>query len=229
MMLKKDPSGGAVPNLMFVRLPTDHTAGANPGMKAPRAMVADNDYAVGQLVEAVSRSPIWKHCAIFIIEDDAQNGPDHVDAHRSVCFVASPYIKRGSVDHTFHNTSSCLRTIELLLDLPPMCQYDAVSSPIMNWTAEPRNDAVFTAILPAAEILRETNPERNEVRPYSPEARLMEESLKMNFERADKAPADLLNEVNWKLVKGAEAKVPATPRSLAGVQVPKAPSEDEDD
>jgi YVTN family beta-propeller protein len=229
MMLAKDPGGGAVPNLMFLRLCTDHTAGANPGMKSPSAMVADNDYAVGQLVETVSKSPIWKHCAIFIIEDDAQNGPDHVDAHRSICFIASPYIKRGSIDHAFHNTSSCLRTIELLLDLPPMCQYDAVSSPIMNWQSEPRNDGQFKAILPPAEIIRETNPEKNEVKPFSPEARLMEESMKMNFERADKAPADLLNEVNWKLVKGAEAKVPATPKSLAGVQQPKRPSEEDDD
>jgi DNA-binding beta-propeller fold protein YncE len=229
MMLRKDPTGGAVPNLMFVRFCTDHTAGANPGMKTPRAMVADNDYAVGQLVEAVSRSPIWEHTAIFVIEDDAQNGPDHVDAHRSVCFVVSPYVKRASVDHTFHNTSSCLRTIELLLHLPPMCKYDAVARPIMNWDAEPRNAGVYKAILPPADILRDTNSEKNEVRPYSPEARLMDESLKMDFERADKAPADLLNEVMWKLTRGVEEKVPPTPKSLAGANPGKRPSEEDDD
>src|SRR6266550_5821657 len=124
---------------MTVRFCTDHTAGMNPDKHSPRSMVADNDYAVGQLVEAVSKSPIWKSCAIFIIEDDAQNGPDHVDTHRSTCYVISPWIKRGSVDHSFQNTVSVLKTIELVLGLPPMCQYDAVSSPILDWDTQPRN------------------------------------------------------------------------------------------
>jgi YVTN family beta-propeller protein len=134
MMLKKDPTGGAVPNLMLVRLGDDHTVGLNPAKHSPRSMVADNDYAVGQLVETVSKSPIWKSCAIFIIEDDAQNGPDHVDAHRSTCYVISPWIKKGSVDHSFHNTVSVLKTMELLLGLPAMCQYDAVAAPILTGT-----------------------------------------------------------------------------------------------
>lgn len=229
MMLKKDPTGGAMPNLMLVRLCTDHTAGANPGKKSPKAMVADNDYAVGQLVEAVSKSPIWKHCAIFIIEDDAQNGPDHVDAHRSTCYVISPYIKRGSVDHAFHNTSSCLRTIELLLGLPPMCQYDAVSAPIMNWTDTPDNAEPFAAVLPPADVIRDTNPPKGEIKPISPEqARAIEDSEKMDFAHADKAPADRLNEIIWKTVKGWEARPPETPRSLAGVQVPKVKDDDDD-
>jgi hypothetical protein len=118
MMLKQDPGGGAVPAFMTVRLGDDHTVGANPDKHTPRSMVADNDFGVGQLVEAVSHSPIWQHTAIFIIEDDAQDGPDHVDAHRSTCYVISPWIKPHSVDHTFHNTVSCLKTIECLLGLP---------------------------------------------------------------------------------------------------------------
>lgn len=228
MMLKKDPSGGAVPNLMTIRLPTDHTAGANPGKKSPRAMVADNDYAVGQLVEVVSKSPIWKHCAIFIIEDDAQNGPDHVDAHRSTCYVISPWIKKGSIDHTFHNTSSCLRTIEMLLGLPPMCQYDAIAAPIMNWDVAPNNDPPYTAILPPGKIIGETNPKEGEKTPISPEqADLMERSKRMNFEVADKAPADELNEIIWKMTKGMDAKVPPTPKGIAGVTMPK--EKDDDD
>ena len=195
-MLANDPTGGAVPNLMTVRLCTDHTAGANPGKKSPKAMVADNDFGVAQLVEAVSKSPIWKHCAIVIIEDDAQDGPDHVDAHRSTCFVISPWIKKGSVDHSFHNTSSALRTIECLLNLPPMCQYDGIATPIGNWDDAPRNDAPYEPLLPPEAIVTDTNPAKNEVKPISPEARLIEESEKMDFVNADQAPADKLNDAS---------------------------------
>ncbi|HSU65470.1 MAG TPA: hypothetical protein VLJ39_01235, partial [Tepidisphaeraceae bacterium] len=103
-MLKKSPDGSAVPAFMTVRFGDDHTMGTNPGHHTPRSMVADNDYAVGQLVDAISHSPIWKSTAIFILEDDAQNGPDHVDAHRSVCYAISPWLKAHSVDHSFQNT-----------------------------------------------------------------------------------------------------------------------------
>src|SRR5258706_12158304 len=110
-------------------------------------MVADKDYAVEQLVKTVRKSAIWKKTAIFILEDDAQDGPDHVDAHRSICLVISPWIKKASIDHNFHNTSSCIRTMELLLGLPPMCQYDAIASPIMDWDTQPNNDEPYAAIL----------------------------------------------------------------------------------
>jgi DNA-binding beta-propeller fold protein YncE len=229
MMLAKDPSGDSVPNLMTIRFCTDHTAGANPGFKSPKAMVADNDYAVGQLVEAVSKSPIWKSTAIFILEDDAQNGPDHVDAHRSTCFVISPWIKKGSVDHTFHNTSSCLRTIELLLGLPPMCQYDAIAQPVMDWDSAPNNDRAYAAILPAADIIGDTNPKQNQANPISPEqASLIEESLKMDFSVADRAPADKLNQIIWKLTKGVDSTMPPTPNGIAGVTMPKLKDDDDD-
>jgi hypothetical protein len=228
-MLKKDPTGGAVPSLMTIRLPNDHTSGANPGMKTPRAMVADNDFGLGQVVETISHSPIWKSTAIFVIEDDAQNGPDHVDAHRSTCYVISPWIKRGSVDHTFHNTSSCLRTIELLLGLPPMCQYDAIARPIGNWDTVPNNAEPYTAILPPAEVMIDTNPLKNEQRQVSPEqAQLMEESEQMDFTVADRAPADKLNEIIWKMSKGPDAKVPPTPHGIPGVTMAK-PKDDDDD
>src|SRR5207237_3063062 len=137
------------------RLGDDHTVGMNRKHHTPRSMVADNDYAVGQLVDAVSHSPIWQHCAIFILEDDAQNGPDHVDAHRSTCYVISPWITAHSVDHTFQNTVSCIRTMELLLGLPPMCQYDATASPMLDWDTKPANAASFTAVPPDRKILRE--------------------------------------------------------------------------
>jgi YVTN family beta-propeller protein len=229
-MLAKDATGAAVPNFMTIRLPSDHTAGANPGMKSPRAMVADNDFGVGQIVEAVSHSPIWKSCAIFIIEDDAQNGPDHVDAHRSVCYVISPWIKRGSVDHTFHNTASCLRTIELLLGLPPMCQYDAIARPILTWDTAPTNAEPYTAILPPAEIIGDTNPMKGEAKPQSPEqVQLMEESEKMDFTVADRAPADKLNEIIWKMTYGPSAQLPPTPNGIHGVTAVTKQKDDDDD
>jgi YVTN family beta-propeller protein len=222
MMLKKDATGGAVPNLMLVRFGDDHTVGLNPAKHTPRSMVADNDYAVGQLVEAVSKSPIWKSCAIFIIEDDAQNGPDHVDAHRSTCYVISPWIKKGSIDHSFHNTVSVLKTMELLLGLPPMCQYDAAAAPIMDWDTTPSNAEPYAAVMPNRSILIERNGDLNPAAPVSPEARaeleeMARESAAMNFEVADKAPADRLNEIIWASVKGPGSAQPPTPRGPQGV------------
>ena len=211
-MLKKDPSGNSVPNLMTVRMGDDHTFGASANKHTPRSMVADNDFGVGELVEAVSRSPIWHSTAIFVIEDDAQDGPDHVDTHRSTCYVISPWIKRGRVDHTFHNTASCLRTIEDLLDLPPMCQYDATSSPIMDWDSAPHNIEPFQATMPAEKYAMEHNPDRGQVRPVSPELSLLEQSAKMDFSVEDRAPAQELDEIIWQTVKGPGAKMPRTPR-----------------
>jgi hypothetical protein len=211
-MLARAPDGRAVPNLMTIRLCVDHTMGTNPNHHSPRSMVADNDYSVGQLVEAVSRSPIWKSTAIIIVEDDAQNGPDHVDAHRSTCFVISPYIKAHSIDHTFQNTVSALRTIELLLGLPPMCQYDATADPILDWTDSPDNAAPYAALLPDKKVLREINGQKSPYEPISPEQKaMMEESNRMDFAHADRAPADRLNEIIWKSIKGDDSQMPPTP------------------
>jgi YVTN family beta-propeller protein len=150
-----------VPKLMFVRFGNDHTAGASVGMPSPRAMVADNDYAVGQLVETISKSPIWKKCAIFIIEDDAQNGYDHVDAHRSTAYVISPFIKKSTLDSSFYNTDTVLRTIGLLFGMSPMTIMDATASPFAFFGTKPDNDDVFTAILPAKDIIGEVNAKRS--------------------------------------------------------------------
>jgi YVTN family beta-propeller protein len=149
-----------VPKLMLVRFGNDHTAGASVGMPTPRAMVADNDYAVGQLVEAITKSPIWKKCAIFIIEDDAQNGYDHVDAHRSTAYVISPFIKRNTLDSSFYNTDSVLRTIGLLLGMSPMTIMDATASPFAFLGAKAENDEPFTAILPSKDVIGEVNAKR---------------------------------------------------------------------
>jgi hypothetical protein len=131
-MLEKDPTGDSVPAFETVRFGRDHTMGLNPGFGSPKAMMADNDYAVGELVEAVSRSPIWNSTVIFIVEDDAQFSPDHVDSHRSFAQVISPWIKKSTVDSRFYDTNSVLKSIELLLGLSPMSQYDHFANPFMG-------------------------------------------------------------------------------------------------
>ena len=120
----------AVPDLMILSLPCDHTEGVNPKYPTPRAMMADNDLALGRVVEAVSKSPQWKETCIFVIEDDAQSGPDHVDGHRTVFMVISPYTKRKFVDSAFYAQTSMIRSMELILGLDPMNRFDALADPI---------------------------------------------------------------------------------------------------
>ena len=122
----------ALPQLNTVRFINDHTEGLSLGRPTPFAHVADNDLAVGMFVDYLSHSPVWNQSLILIVEDDAQNGPDHVDAHRSTAYIAGGYVKKGFVDHTAYTTSSLLRTIELILGLPPMSQYDACSNPAVE-------------------------------------------------------------------------------------------------
>src|SRR6185295_7656439 len=122
--------GDNLPNLSILRLPNDHTNGISALKPTPQFYVADNDYGVGLLVEAVSNSPYWKDTAIVVVEDDAQDGPDHVDAHRSVALVISAYNRPGALIHEFHSTVSLIRTIELLLGIEPMNQLDATAAPI---------------------------------------------------------------------------------------------------
>lgn len=229
MMLAKDPTGAAVPNFMTVRLGDDHTMGANADMHTPRSMVADNDYAVGELVAAVSHSPIWKSTAILIVEDDAQNGPDHVDCHRSTAYVISPWIKAHSVDHSFQNSTSILKTIECLLDLPPMNQYDAVATPVLDWDSSPSNGAAYEAIMPDAAIIAERNAASNQSTPVSPEEKAMlEQSKAMDFTVADRAPAEQLNRIIWQTVKGPGSVMPA-PRHGPMPAHPVVKKDDDDD
>ena len=194
---------GGLPQLNIVRLGNDHTAGTSPGRPTPRAFVAENDLALGRLVEAISQSRFWPESAIFVLEDDAQNGPDHVDAHRSVLLVASPWTKRGSVDSTLYTTSGVLRTIELVLGLPPMSQYDAAATPAFLAFATKPDPAPFTA-RSARVPLDETN------RPDAPGAQA---SLEMNLIEADLAPERELNEIVWKSIRGRDAVMPAPVRA----------------
>ena len=187
-----------LPNYTVMWLGEDHTQGARPGAFTPQAMVANNDYAVGKLVEAVTHSRYWRDTAIFIIEDDAQDGPDHVDARRTVGLVISPYAKRGIIDSTLYSTSSMLRSMELLLGLPPMSQYDAAAMPMYAAFGTLPDLTPFTG-LPAQVDLNE----RNTANSFG-----AKESLKMDLSEPDRAPMRALNEIVWKSIRGAESEMP---------------------
>jgi hypothetical protein len=193
----------AVPAFNSIRLGADHTQGLAVGKPTPFACVADNDLAVGMLVEHLSKSPIWNQSAVFIVEDDAQNGPDHVDAHRSTALVISPYTKRHYVDHTLYSTSGMLRTMELILGLPPMSQYDAAATPMYRcFTARP--DLTPYTALPANIDLNALN------LATTPSAI---KSAGLDFSEVDKIDDKLFNEILWKGLKGEHAQVPAPRRS----------------
>jgi len=195
---------GALPQFQIVRIGGDHTQGTRAGAPTPRAHVAENDLAVGRLVEAVSHSErYWKDTAIFIIEDDAQNGSDHVDAHCSPAFVISPYTKRHHVDSTMYTTSGMLRTMELILGLPPMSQYDAAATPMYNAFTGKADLAVFKH-LDARIDLAEKN------QPNAPGAK---RSAQLDFNEEDAAPDIELNEIIWKSIRGANSQMPAPVRS----------------
>lgn len=218
-MLAQDPSGDSIPAFMTVRLGRDHTMGLNPGFGSPKAMMADNDYAVGQLVEAVSRSPIWKSTAIFVVEDDAQFSNDHVDTHRSFVQVISPWIRKSTVDSRFYDTNSVLKSMELLLGLSAMSQYDHFANPITGgWDSAPSNDAVYKAILPPRQIIGEVNPRKASYSPGDPRRRLAELSSAINWSVADAAPYRVLNEILWRDAKGANSAMPPLPAS--GLRIP---------
>ena len=203
-----------VPAFMTLRFMSDHTDGATAGDPSPRAHVADNDYAIGQFVDLISHSSIWNNTAIFVIEDDAQDGPDHVDAHRSTCYVISPYIKANSVDHTFYNTDSVLKTMEQLLGVPPLSQYDASAHTILDWDASPTNGAAYTAVLPDAAIVAELNPSMKSLVPGTEAYRLATLAAGMDFRHPDSADPALVNEMIWKSVKGMNSPAPAPQHSL---------------
>jgi phospholipase C len=195
---KSDDPNKRLPNLVVMSLPEDHTAGTRPGAFTPKAMVANADWAIGQLVERMSKSPYWPETAMFLIEDDAQNGPDHVDARRTVGLVAGPFVKRGFVDSTLYTTSSFLRTIELLLGLPPMTQYDAAAMPMYNSFRQDADLSGYAAIAPKIDVT-----EKNTQRAWG-----AKESMEMNLDEVDEAPMFALNEIIWKSVRGANSAMP---------------------
>jgi len=195
---------GKMPHLMLLRLGRDHTAGTAAGQYSPRAMVADNDYAVGQLVEAISNSPFWKKTVIFVVEDDAQAGFDHIDSHRSTGYVIGPSVPKGTLDSTFYNTDSVLRTSCLLLGADPMNQYVATATPF-GFLKSASNTAPFKAILPSKSIIGEVN---------GASAYRSGDSARLLNRYQEESLSDIeLNDILWGSIKGAKSKRPATPNA----------------
>ena len=207
---------GNLPRLSIIRLGNDHTSGTRPGASTPRAMVAENDAALGRLVEAISRSRFWNESAIFVLEDDAQSGPDHVDAHRSPALVISPFAKRRVVDSTLYTTSGMLRTMELILGLEPMSQYDAAATPMYNAFQPTPVLTPYKALPPRVSI-----DEKNASTAWGAEA-----SMRMNLREADLAPELELNEIIWRSIRGADSPMPP-PRRAAFIRVTENEDEDE--
>ena len=210
---------GDLPNLIVLRLPNDHTSGTRPDTPTVTAMVADNDLALGRVVEGLSKSRFWPKLAIFVVEDDAQNGSDHVDAHRTVALAISPYIKKHSVDSTMYSTSSMLRTMELMLGLEPMTQFDAAARPMAtSFTMQP--DLAPYAHRPARVDLNAKNTRE------TPNAEL---SMTLDLDEAEDQADDLVfNEIIWQAVRGADSVMPAPVRSAFILPRPKPPGADGD-
>ncbi len=198
-----------LPQLEIVRLPNDHTQGTTPGKLTPQAAVAENDNAVGQIIDILSHSKYWADTAVFVTEDDAQNGPDHVDAHRTESLVISPYTSRTAarVDHTLYDTASMVRTMELILGLRPLSQYDAHAIPmwrLFSGKADSTPYAVLPETIPATRV--------NSATAYGAQA-----SAQMDFSQQDRIPMDVLNQILWHAIKGAN---PAYPGASGGTSTP---------
>jgi hypothetical protein len=182
---------GKLPALELVRLPNDHTSGARAGSPTPRAYMADNDLALGRIIEALTKSPFWKSTVVFVLEDDAQDGPDHVDSHRSPLLVISPY-NSGGVFHRFANTTDVLATIEDILGLGRMSQFDHYGRPLREiWNTTP-DLTPYVALKPDVP-LDEKNPKRGA---------LAEASKKLTLHKEDTSNDDLFNRILWGAIKG---------------------------
>ncbi len=192
----------SMPSLVIVQLPGNHTSGTSAGWCTPKACVAENDLALGQIVDALSHSKFWKEMAILVVEDDAQNGVDHIDGHRTVALAISPYTRRGAVDSTFYDHTSLLKTIELVLGLPSLSIFDLVASDLghafIGPDAKP-DTRPFTAIEPKQSIY-EINPAPSTLR--GPQRTAALASARMNFKEPDAAPSGALNKILWHDVRG---------------------------
>lgn len=208
-------AAGGVPQFNSIRFGNDHTEGLKVGRPTPKAHAADNDLAVGLFVDYLSHSPIWNESLVIILEDDAQNGPDHVDAHRTTAYIAGGFVKQGFVDHTMYSTSSALRTIELILGLPPMSQYDAAAEPMWRCFEKTASHPPFN-VLPNLTDLNLKN---------SQETSMSRLSETFDFSMEDRIPDDQFNKVIWAAVKGLDNPCPA-PVHAAFISVEK---DDDDD
>lgn len=219
--LKKYERDNSMPRFMIMSLREDHTSGTTEGKFTPTAFVASNDLGLGKIVEACSKSKYWKQMAIFVIEDDAQDGADHVEAHRTEALVVSPYTRTGKIDSTFYTTVSMLRTMELILGLPPMSQYDAAATPMYRSFSSVPNLTPYKALLARVNLQA-----KNTKLSYG-----AKESGEMDFSEVDKLTAkqvDALNRILWHSIKGAKTPYPAPTRG-ALLASTGAPQKDDDD
>ena len=204
--LKQFEKRGGFPNLSIICLPNDHTSGTKAHSPTPDAQVADNDLALGQIVEAISRSRFWPETCIFVIEDDPQNGWDHVSGYRTTAYIASPYTRRGVTVRTQYNQTSLLRTLELMIGLPPMNQLDATATPMFDCFTNTPDFEPFTA-LPSNIPLDQMNPEPRKV--SDPLLRKNAyASARLPLDRPDQCPEDLLNRILWHAMKGPQTPYP---------------------
>ncbi|MBI3834344.1 MAG: bifunctional YncE family protein/alkaline phosphatase family protein [Planctomycetes bacterium] len=217
--LQRYESVGDMPQMQFIHLPNDHTYGTRAGKPTPIAMVAENDLALGQIIEAISLSKFWPQTAIFVVEDDAQNGADHIDAHRTTAFVISPYARHGAIDSTLYSTTSMLRTMELILGLPPMSQFDAAARPIYA-SFQSRRDLRPYQHKPA----RVSFDTRNDATAWGAN---ISESLDLS--REDCADDLIFNEIIWKSVRGADSPCPAPVRAAFVISSGETNVDDDDD
>ncbi|MGH9628676.1 MAG: bifunctional YncE family protein/alkaline phosphatase family protein, partial [Bryobacteraceae bacterium] len=203
--LKKWEEEGEMPNFTIVQLPCDHTFGTAPEVSTPKAMVADNDLALGQIVEALSKSRFWKKMAIFVVEDDAQNGVDHVDGHRTVALAISPYTKRGHVDSTFYSHQSILKTIELILGLPTLSLFDLIANDMRASFQDTPDLTAYESVTPK-QSLEELNPPLKALKGQEREDALA--SQNMRWDVPDAAPTEKLNRIVWRQVMGWDKPYP---------------------
>ncbi|MEX1238902.1 MAG: alkaline phosphatase family protein, partial [Cyclobacteriaceae bacterium] len=203
--LKAYEAEGALPNFMLMLLPNDHTVGVNENYPTPRAAVADNDLALGQIVEAVSKSKFWNETVIFVMQDDPQSGLDHVDGKRTVAFCISPYTKRGKVVSTHYNQNSVLRTIELILGLPPLSQFDLVATPMVDCFTNKADLTPYTA-LPNNVPLDEMNPKLSSLK--GRQLYWARKSMALPLGGADLAEDEEFNKIIWYAVKGYDKPYP---------------------
>ncbi|HLJ11270.1 MAG TPA: bifunctional YncE family protein/alkaline phosphatase family protein [Planctomycetaceae bacterium] len=197
---------GTLPNFMIMLLPNDHTAGTTPGLPTPEAAVADNDLALGRIVEAVSRSRFWKDTCIFVVQDDPQNGFDHIDGHRTVAMAISPYTRRGAVESANYNQTSMVRTIELMLGLPPMNQFDASATPMTACFTETPDFTPYKAV-PNRIPLDRVNPKLADIK-NPRQLHWAKMSLAQPLEEIDEADEDTLNRILWFAARGRDDTYP---------------------
>jgi len=200
-----------MPNLTIMLLPSNHTRGSTPEYSTAKAMVADNDYALGQIVDALSHSRFWSRMAVFVVEDDAQDGVDHVDGHRTIALAISPYTRRGSVDSTFYSHPSILKTIELILGLPTLSLFDLIAQEMRASFIDQPDLTPYRAELPRQSLF-EVNPRLSTLRGQARRDAI--DSQRMRFDVPDAAPTELLNRIVWRQVRGPRRPYPEVRRAV---------------